>query len=154
MDILREAKARRRGERETPAINRTRHIQQRYPDDCVVGFGGEDQEACLDRAARRHRLAILLVLLEQPDGPDRDLDVALDVVLDVVLGLKQPRAEAPAYTASLDAARAFVAAALPGFWVSSALCGLTGPRPWGRTTTAPWASACAGSGPSMARAPS
>ncbi|MCJ2025584.1 hypothetical protein [Methylobacterium sp. J-067] len=122
MDILREASARRRGERETPALERIRHIQQRYLDDCVVDFGSEDQEACLDRAARRHRLALLLVLLEQPDGADRDLDVALDVVI----GLKRPAAEGPAYTGSHDAARAFVAAALPGFWVSSGLCGLTG----------------------------
>ncbi|MGU3476913.1 hypothetical protein [Methylobacterium sp. D48H] len=122
MDVLREAKARRRDERDTPALDRIRHIQQRYLDDCAAGFGGEDQEACLDRAARRHRLALLLVLLEQPEGPGRDLDVALNVVL----GLKRPSAEAAAYTGSLDAARAFVAAALPGFWVSSGLCGLTG----------------------------
>ncbi len=122
MDLLREAKARRRGERETPALERIRHIQQRYLDDAVEACGAEDEDARLGRAGRRQRLAMLLVLLEQPDGPDRDLDVALDVVL----GLKRPSAEAAAYTGSLDAARAFVAAALPGFWVSSGLCGLTG----------------------------
>lgn len=122
MDVLREAKARQRGERETPAVNRLRSIQERYLHDATAACGAEDQDARLGRAGRRLRLATLLVLLGEPDGPDRDLDVALDRLL----GLTRPPDEAPPYTASLDAARAFVAAALPGFWVSSGLCGLTG----------------------------
>ena len=49
-------------------------------------------------------------------------------VLASVQGVQPPTwfEAVPAYTRSLDAARAFVAGTLPGFWVSSGLCALTG----------------------------
>ncbi|MGE7157237.1 hypothetical protein ACQKJ1_26340 [Methylorubrum rhodesianum] len=121
MDVVRAERAARDAER-GELVQRLRSIGQRRFDDLVAVAFGPDEEARTAWAERRWRLAATLAYLVEPDGPDRDLDVALDRLL----GLTRPPDEAPPYTASLDAARAFVAAALPGFWVSSGLCGLTG----------------------------
>jgi hypothetical protein len=66
-------------------------------------------------------LAILGVRLVHADGPDAELDQ----VLATLLGDETSLPSKP-YTASLDAARSFVAEALPGFWVRSGLGELTG----------------------------
>lgn len=122
MDVVRAQRAARDVERASPAAERIRSLWEGYALDLGEIDLAPGWEARHARLNRRHRLAVLLVLLGEPDGPDRDLGVALDRLL----GLTRPPDEAPPYTASLDAARAFVAAALPGFWVSSGLCGLTG----------------------------
>ncbi|MCJ2077804.1 hypothetical protein MKK68_19510 [Methylobacterium sp. E-016] len=81
--------------------------------------------ALIARAQRRHDLAALVALLRYPYGHEES-DRCEDALLDRILGIVRPAAEAPRYTRDLTTARTFVAAALPGFWVSSGLCDLTG----------------------------
>lgn len=85
-----------------------------------------DREA-LRRAQRRADLRLTELSLVDGGGPEHALDVALEMVLrnNPSSIFDAPEARVP-YTGSLDAARSFVAEALPGFWVSSGLCDLTG----------------------------
>jgi hypothetical protein len=70
---------------------------------------------------RRARLASVSLSIAYADGPD----VELDRMIAGLVGNETSHDTMP-YTASLDAARSFVSEALPGFWVSSGICGLTG----------------------------
>ena len=75
------------------------------------------------RLARLLRLRELhIVLTEEIDGPDREVDLAL---FRLITPNVEPH-EAHFLTYRIEAARAFVDVMLPGFWVSSGLCALTG----------------------------
>lgn len=103
----------------------------------------------------REKLNSLLERVQTAMAPDRDLDAAICVAVghglpeamgEVCANLRMPNQydhvplghywlsqrsgdslrRAPAITTSVDAARAFVAATLPGWWVSSGICALSG----------------------------
>ncbi|MCJ2084197.1 hypothetical protein [Methylobacterium sp. J-090] len=86
--------------------------------------------SAIGRSEMDNRLAYLHVKLSEPGGLDLVVDAGLELVL-VGMGIPTattvyPPESIPAYTASLDEARKFVALALPGFYVTSGLCALTG----------------------------
>ncbi|KZB99787.1 hypothetical protein AU375_04076 [Methylobacterium radiotolerans] len=86
-----------------------------------------DDRDALMRACRRSDLRRVELSLVDGGEPDPALDAYLELILrSPPLTFYYPRERPAPYTGSLDAARAFVAEALPGFWVSSGLCGLTG----------------------------
>ena len=93
-------------------------IFAQFKDDYRAASGDQSATRC---ALKRANLATLAVYLIHADGPD----VELDQMLAALLSEEVPVPTLP-YTASLDAARSFVTDALPGFWVSSGLCALTG----------------------------
>ena len=74
------------------------------------------------------KLRVLEVHLTTLAEPATWVDWELSCILAHALGkgLHTSAHATPAFTASLDAARSFVAGTLPGFWVSSGLCALTG----------------------------
>lgn len=79
-------------------------------------------------ACRRSDLRRLELALVEPEGADIVLDALLELMAEGGC-VQDPKAlpeTVPAYTASLDAARGFAARTLPGFFVASGLCGLTG----------------------------
>ncbi|MEE7490666.1 hypothetical protein SAMN02799622_01845 [Methylobacterium sp. UNC378MF] len=85
-----------------------------------------DRDA-LKRACRRADLRRVELSLVDGGAPDPALDAYLELILrSTPLSVYDPPEGPAPYTRSIDAARAFVAEALPGFWVSSGLCGLTG----------------------------
>jgi hypothetical protein len=87
---------------------------------------GGDRDG-IRRACRRADLRRVELALVDGGEPDRVLDAALEMVLrGTPLSVFDPPEGPAPYTGSLDAARGFVAEALPGFWVSSGLCALTG----------------------------
>lgn len=86
--------------------------------DCEAARG--DRGAIL-RAMRRARLASVRLSIAYADGPDAELDRMIAALIR-----NETLNDILPYTASLDAARSFVSVALPGFWVSSGICGLTG----------------------------
>lgn len=86
--------------------------------DCEAAQG--DRGAIL-RAMRRARLASVRLSIAYADGPDAEMDRMIAALIR-----NETSNDTPPYTASLDAARSFVSEALPGFWVSSGICGLTG----------------------------
>ncbi|SFI80342.1 hypothetical protein [Methylobacterium brachiatum] len=86
----------------------------------------DDREALM-RACRRADLRRVELSLVDGGEPDPALDAYLELILrSTPLSVYDPPEGPSPYTGSLDAARAFVAEALPGFWVSSGLCDLTG----------------------------
>ncbi|CAO4172530.1 hypothetical protein EEDFHM_02107 [Methylorubrum populi] len=91
-----------------------------------------DRDALM-RACRRADLRRVELSLVDGGGPDPALDAYMELILRSTPLSVYDAPDSPApYTGSLDAARAFVAEALPGLWISSGLCALTGhafPRP-------------------------
>lgn len=87
--------------------------------------------AATKRACRRADLRRVEIELVAPAG-DETADFVLDAVLEVLAhggsirdGASMLR-DVPAYTTSLDAARAFVTRTLPGFFLVSGSCARTG----------------------------
>lgn len=81
----------------------------------------EGDRVAMLRAMRRARLDSIRLSIAYADGPDGELDQMIAVLIT-----NESASSAMPYTFSLDAARSFVSEALPGFWVSSGICGLTG----------------------------
>lgn len=73
------------------------------------------------RAMRLASLECIRLSIIYAEGPDIELDHIMAAMLDENISNN-----VLPYTSSLDAARSFVSKALPGFWVSSGICGLTG----------------------------
>ncbi|CAM2932356.1 hypothetical protein JHFBIEKO_2327 [Methylobacterium mesophilicum] len=105
------------------------HKQESYED--AIGRIGtqlvDECDAAKDNQVRSMRvvkgsnLALLSLRVRHADNPDAQLDRMIAVLVD-----GHRPAPAMPYTASLDAARSFVAEALPGFWVRSGFSELTG----------------------------
>lgn len=91
----------------------------------------EGDPAATARACRRADLRRVEIELVAP-ASDETADFVLDAVLEILAHGGCIRTEAaalrdvPPYTTSLDAARAYVARVLPGFYLVSGSCGATG----------------------------
>lgn len=118
MQKMRAAKATLDNERALSVEKRLDRIRKRYNQACKLA--GYVPEKCA-WASRQSDLAEMEIRLVTADGPDETIDRDL-----ARLYLNDDADEGPAFTASLDEARNFVWANLPGFFVSSGLCALTG----------------------------
>jgi hypothetical protein len=119
MDTIRANKAEllRSRDMTVPEMFKVIGIEFRYRLN--AGIGG---------ACRWKKLSELIVYLTSGGGTNTWLDWELACIRAAALGIGPHTSEhpTPAYTASLEAARSFVWDVLPGFWVSSGTCALTG----------------------------
>lgn len=98
--------------------NAIERIGTQLVDDCEAAKGDQVR---LMRVVKGSNLALLSLRVRHADDPDAQLDRMIAALVD-----GHRSAPAMPYTASLDAARSFVAEALPGFWVRSGFSELTG----------------------------
>ncbi|BCM83551.1 hypothetical protein [Methylobacterium indicum] len=113
--------------RTNPAVARGA-AQDRLFADLALAAGDPAATARACRRADLRRVEIELIAPASDETPAFVLDAVLDLlahggcIRDEAAALR----DVPAYTTSLDAARAYVARVLPGFYLVSGSCGATG----------------------------
>jgi hypothetical protein len=123
MDEIRASHAALAGERLRGKQSRRAEIQARFNERTASDAAGEVSRAC-----RWKQLAEIEAELVDGGGPITYLDWNLACLRATALGIGPHTSEqvTPAYAANLAEARQFVRDVLPGFWVTSGLCDLTG----------------------------
>lgn len=122
METIRAERARLEADREGTADERLSRLNARFRVACT---GAHANVLALCRLQKLRELEIHLTTIAEPATW---LDWELACILARALG-NGPHTSAqvtPPFTRSLESARAFVTGTLPGFWVSSGLCALTG----------------------------
>ncbi|MBI1689295.1 hypothetical protein [Methylorubrum sp. DB1722] len=122
METIRAERARLEADREGTADERLSRLNARFRVACT-GAGANVRALC--RLQKLREMEIHLTTIAEPATW---LDWELACILAQAQGTGPHTSEqvTPAFTRSLEAARAFVTGTLPGFWVSSGLCALTG----------------------------
>lgn len=123
---IRAEQAALEADREGTAEQRLIRLKARYRVACT---GVNSNVYALGSILRLRELEIHLTTMDAPVGwPATWVEWELACILSQAKG-QGPHTSAyitPKFTSSLEAARAFVSGTLPGFWVSSGLCALTG----------------------------
>lgn len=123
MDVLCVERAALAGERLRDKQRRREEVRARFDERIASGDAAERSRAC-----QWKWLAEMEIELTDGGGPVTYMDWNLACLRARALGHEPHTSQqvTPPYGTSLDAARQFVRDVLPGFWVSSGLCGLTG----------------------------
>lgn len=126
MDIVRAERAALEADRAGTVDDRLSRARACYRVACTSVTANVH---ALGRILRLRELEIHLTTMDAPTGfPATWVEWELACILSQALG-HGPHTSAyvtPKFTGSLEAARSFVAGTLPGFWISSGLCALTG----------------------------
>ncbi|SFM30944.1 hypothetical protein [Methylobacterium pseudosasicola] len=126
MDMVRAERATLEADRVGTVDERLSRVNARFRVACT---GVTANVHALGRILRLRELEIHVTTMDAPVGwPATWVEWELACILSQALG-HGPHTSAyvtPKFTGSLEAARSFVAGTLPGFWVSSGLCALTG----------------------------
>lgn len=122
MDIIRAERAALEADREGTPEERLSRLNARFRVACT---GVDANVRVLCRVQKLRELEVHLTTLAEP-ATWVDWELACILAQAQGTGPHTSAYITPRFTGSLEAARAFVAGTLPGFWVSSGLCALTG----------------------------
>ncbi|MGE7152451.1 hypothetical protein ACQKJ1_01755 [Methylorubrum rhodesianum] len=122
METIRAERARLEADREDTADERLSRLNARFRVACT---GAHANVLTLCRLQKLRELEIYLTTIAEP-ATWLDWELACILARGLGNGTHTSAHVTPPFTRSLEAARAFVTGALPGFWVSSGLCALTG----------------------------
>ncbi|KQO89451.1 hypothetical protein [Methylorubrum sp. SL192] len=122
MDIIRAERAALEADRSGTSMQRLSRVNAWYRVACT----GVDADVA--KLSQELKLRVLEVHLTTLAEPATWVDWKLACLLAQAQGTGPHTSDQPTppFTRSLEAARSFVSGALPGFWVSSGLCALTG----------------------------
>ena len=125
-ETRRAQRTRLEADRKGTADERMSRLNSRYRVACT---SVDANVTALGKILRLRELEIHLTTMASPTGwPASHVEWELACILSQALGFGPHTSErvTPKFTGSLEAARSFVAGTLPGFWVSSGLCALSG----------------------------